>query len=196
MSGRPTFLDEPPPSEAAERIYAADVASDGYVGNLSRLWCWRPDVHEAFVALRGLVTGESTLTQREVAVLVAATASARGDSYCALAWGSRLAALAGEEAAAGVLVGDDGLLGERERALAAWARRIVRDPNATTADDIARLRAAGLSEREIFEATAFAAMRLAFATVNDALGACPDRRLEEQAPDLVRAAIDFGRREL
>jgi alkylhydroperoxidase family enzyme len=126
-------------------------------------------------------------------VLVTATASTLRDSYCALAWGSRLAALADEEAAAGVIAGDDDALAERERALAVWARQVVRDPNGTTPEDVENLRAAGLSEREIFEATAYIGLRLAFSSVNDALGANPDRQLADGVPAEVRAAIDFGR---
>ena len=70
----------------------------------------------------------------------------------------------------------------REAALACWARKVVLDPNATTAEEVQALRTAGLSDREIFEATAFIALRLAFSTVNDALGAQPDRQLVETSP--------------
>jgi uncharacterized peroxidase-related enzyme len=193
VSERPTFLDEPPASDDSKRLYADDLESDGYVGNMTRLWSWRPEVYEQFFALRSLVTKESTLSEREVAVLVTATVSARRDSYCALAWGTRLAQLADEGTAAGVIGGDDGALTERERALAEWGRQAVRDPNATTTEDVERLRAAGLDDREIFEATAYVAFRLAFSTVNDALGATPDTQLVDEAPARVREAVDFGR---
>jgi uncharacterized protein YciW len=77
--------------------------------------------------------------------------------------------------------------------LASWARQVVRDPNATTEDQIERLREAGLGDREIFEATAFVAFRLAFSTINDALGAAPDQQLAEAAPRPVRASVSYGR---
>jgi alkylhydroperoxidase family enzyme len=92
-----------------------------------------------------------------------------------------------------VIGGDDGALTERERALAEWGRQAVRDPNTTTTEDVERLRAAGLDDREIFEATAYVAFRLAFSTVNDALGATPDPQLVDEAPARVREAVDFGR---
>jgi uncharacterized peroxidase-related enzyme len=193
VNPRHTFLDEPPASEAAKRFYDDDVETDGYVGNVTRLWCWRPDVLEATGKLRGLITKESSLSEREVAVLVTATASARRDSYCALAWGARLAKLADEQTAARVIAGDDAPLNDREQALAAWARQVVQDPNATTAEDVERLRAVGISDAELFDATAYIAQRLAFCTVNDALGANPDVQLAEETPAMVRAAIDFGR---
>jgi hypothetical protein len=50
-----------------------------------------------------------------------------------------------------------------------------------------------LSEQEIFEATVFIAFRLAFSTVNDALGARPDWQLAAAASPEVRDAVTFGR---
>jgi uncharacterized peroxidase-related enzyme len=188
-----SFLADPPEEPAVVAAYEADTAADGYVNNLTRLWCWRPDVMASFQDLRAELLGGSALSPREVAVLVAATAAARGDSYCALAWGARLAALSDDATAAGVLRGGAADLSGREAALAGWARQVVRDPNATTAADVAALRAAGLGDREVFEATVLVALRLAFSTVNDALGARPDRELAENAPPLVRAAVDYGR---
>ncbi|GAA3778817.1 carboxymuconolactone decarboxylase family protein [Micromonospora maritima] len=190
---RPTFLPDPPPGPAVTAAYDEDVASDGYVNNLTRVWCWRPDVSASFQAVRAELLGDSSLSAREVAVLVAATAAARGDAYCALAWGARLADLSDEATAADVLGGADGELSGREAALAGWARQVVRDPNATTEDDVRGLRDAGLSDREVFEATTLIAFRLAFSTVNDALGARPDRQLAERVPPLVRDAVTFGR---
>jgi uncharacterized peroxidase-related enzyme len=188
------FLSEPPGGEGRERAYTSDLESDGYVNNLTRLWCWRPEVLTAFTEVRGKALEGSSLTELEVAVLVASTASARSDSYCSLAWGSRLAELTNEQTAADVLAGTSaGGLGLRERLLADWARAVVLDPNATTAADVDRLREAGFSDAEIFEATVFIAFRLAFSTVNDALGAQPDAQLAQEAPAMVRASVGYGR---
>jgi alkylhydroperoxidase family enzyme len=139
--------------------------------------------------------GASTLTDRDWAVMVTATASALGDSYCSLAWGPKLAKLSDPDTAAEVIGGVEQPAGlsERERALADWARKVVRDPNATTPADVEQLRTAGLSDGEIFEATTFVALRIAFSTVNDALGANPDLQLAEAAPAAVRDAVTYGR---
>lgn len=188
------LIEEAPPSEARDAAYDVDREADGYVWNYTRAWGWRPEFLEGFKSLRASLMGESSLTDRDWAVLVAATASQLGDSYCSLAWGAKLAKLTDEATAAGVVGGDAAPgLTERERALEAWARQLVQDPNATTADDVEALRGAGLGEREIFEATAFAALRLAFSTINDALGVEPDRQLAEAAPAPVREAVSFGR---
>jgi hypothetical protein len=57
-----------------------------------------------------------------------------------------------------------------------------------------RLRELGLGDREIFEATAFVVLRLAFSTVTDALGAAPDMQLADAAPAPVRGAVSYGRK--
>ena len=88
------LLQTPPESEGATRLFQEDIASRGHVMNLSRAWAWRPDVADSFLALRTLLTSNSSLTARERSVLVCSAASSRGDSYCSLAWGKMLAAAA------------------------------------------------------------------------------------------------------
>ena len=188
------FLDDPPASPQADAVHDAAREGDGYVANFTRLWCWRPDLFKQFVDLRLALMGSTTLSAREQAIVVAATVSAFGDSYCSLAWGSKLAKLAGEDAAGGVIAGEvPGELSAREAALCAWCRAVVRDPMATTRDQVAELRRAGLDDGEIFEATLLLSLRLSFSTVNDALGALPDRQLADAAPAAVRNAVAFGR---
>jgi len=188
------FLQNAPDSEAAARIYQGDLDKRGFVMNYNRAWAWRPDVGDAFLALRGLVTSASSLSPREQAVLTCAMASTLGDSYCSLAWGKMLAGASDPSTAAAVLSASGSTaLTPREEALAAWARKVVDNPNGTTAEDLDGLRAADCSEKDIFEATVFVAFRLAFSTINDALGVEPDRQIAETAPTEVRTAVDYGR---
>jgi uncharacterized peroxidase-related enzyme len=188
------FLDDPPESADAAAVYDGAREADGYVANYLRVWCRRPDLFKEFVDLRLKLMGSTTLSDREQAIVVAATVSEFGDSYCSLAWGSKLAKLAGDETAGGVISGavpDE--LSRREAALCDWCRTVVRDPMATTAAQVDALRAAGFDDREIFEATLLLSLRLAFSTVNDALGAQPDRQLADAVPGSVRDAVTFGR---
>ena len=188
------FLQPPPASPATERFYQGDRDDQGYVANFSRLWARRPEVFTEFAALRMRLTDASSLSPRDLGVLVCATAASLGDSYCALAWGKRLAEAADPATAAAVLSGAAGaVVTARDRALAVWARKVARDPNSTTRADVDRLRGAGLSEQEIFEATVFVGFRLAFSSVNDALGLRPDRQLAAAVPAQVRDAVTFGR---
>jgi alkylhydroperoxidase family enzyme len=64
----------------------------------------------------------------------------------------------------------------------------VTAPRASTS-----LRRVGFTDREIFDATAWIAVRLAFSTVNDALGAPPDPQLVERCPPVIREAVTYGR---
>lgn len=193
MEPSASFLAEPPLTEEMTAVYEEDIASDGYVNNATRAWGWRPDLMTAFQDLRNDVVASSELSPREVAVMVAATAAARGDSYCSLAWGTKLANLSDAATAAQVIRGDHANLSSREAALARWSRQVLHDPNATTQADIDRLRSVGFSDREILEATTWIAFRLAFSTINDAVGAVPDAQLIENAPGPVRQAVGYGR---
>ena len=188
-----SFLGAAPDGEGPQRLYDEDRAGDGYVMNLTRVWAHEPELQDDLSALLGRAAERAALTFRQRGVLVSACASTLGDSYCALAWGTRLAGEVGAEVAAGVLAGDDTGLDGADAALAAWARKVAGDPNATTAADVEALRSVGFDDAQILAVTVFVALRLAFSTVNDALGAIPDDELVARAPEAVRAAVTFGR---
>jgi SAM-dependent methyltransferase/alkylhydroperoxidase family enzyme len=187
------FLSVPETSADVKRLYDADVEEIGYVMNVSRLWAHQPATIEGLFELLGQTVRGGSLTFRQRGILVTACASALGDAYCSLAWGKKLAGVAGDDLAGGVLRGDDESLDPSERALARWARQITRDPNATDARDVQALRDAGYDDAQIFAITVFVGLRIAFSTVNDALGARPDRALGETVPAPVRDAVTFGR---
>jgi uncharacterized peroxidase-related enzyme len=187
------FLQEPPESPAARALYDEDLADSGYVWNVSRLWAHQPDTLRELFGLMSKAFKPSGLSFRQRGILVAATASALGDSYCSLAWGGKLGEAADASVAAGVLTGTDAGLSEQEKAMAGWARQVARDPNATTLADVAALRDSGLDDSQIFAITAFVAFRLAFSTINDALGAQPDAKLADSLPSKVREAVTWGR---
>lgn len=184
------FLTEPAITSDVERIYDADLADDGYVNNLTRMWAHQPAIHDLFWGLMNGIAQHGELDLRTRGVLVCATARALRDRYCALAWGRKLAANAGEEVAVAVLEGRGDDLSDRERALARWAGRVVSNAWATTPADVEDLRAAGLADAEITAATVYIAGRIAFSTVNAALGAHPDPELTAGAPTRVRLAVE------
>lgn len=188
------FLNDAPLNEDVRSWFDDSVAADGYIPNHTRLWAWRLDMDRDFLALRSRLLSTTSLNERERALIVSAAVSTIGDSYCSIAWGSKLASLTSDSDAALVIAHrDPESLTAREKALAVWVRKIVRDPNATTKADVDELRSAGLDDREIFEATLLAAYRVAFSTVNDALGCSPDHELYDAAPLELRSAITFGR---
>ena len=188
-----SFLEDPAVSAQVQALYDEDLAESGYVWNVSRLWAHQPDTLEKLFGLMSGAFAPSGLTFRQRAILVSATASALGDSYCSLAWGGKLGKASDAAIAAGVLDGSDAGLTDQEKAMAGWARKVARDPNATTPSDIQALRDSGLADGQVFAITAFVALRLAFSTINDALGAQPDAQLARSLPREVREAVTYGR---
>lgn len=192
MTG-PTFLEEPAESDGQRKLYDDDLAGHGYVWNVSRLWGHQPEAQEGLFRLMGQAVRAAGLTDRQRGILVAALASTLGDSYCSFSYGRNLTRWADVTIAAGVLTGDDSVLDEGEQTLARWARQLARDPNAATPEDVQALRDAGFDDAAIVALTHFVALRLAFSTVNDALGAQPDQALADDVAPEVRAVVTWGR---
>ncbi|SDL95843.1 carboxymuconolactone decarboxylase family protein [Nonomuraea jiangxiensis] len=190
MSG---FLQPAEETPEARRLFDEDLAELGYVMNVTKLWAHQPDTMTGLFGLLRQCVEAGGLDLRTRGILVTACASALGDSYCSLAWGGKLAEAADARTASGVLRGDDDGLTPEERALADWARKVARDPNAIGQADVRALREAGFDDGRIFAITVFVALRIAFSTVNDALGARPDAALRTTAPQSVRDAVTFGR---
>jgi uncharacterized peroxidase-related enzyme len=187
------FLAGQAPDAEAQRIFDDDVAELGYVMNVSRLWAYQPATLNHLFDLMGETYATEDLSFRQRAILVTACASSLGDAYCSLAWGTKLASKSDAETAAGVLRGVDDRLSPEEQAMAQWARKVARDPNHTSAADVQGLRDAGYSDAQIFAMTAYVALRLAFSTINDALGARPDSAFLMSAPQAVLDAVSYGR---
>lgn len=188
------LIGEPAVDDVVGAMYDDDLAEEGYVSNHTRVWAHRPDVCQGFRDLRVQLGQQMSLSPAELAVVIAATVAAFADPYCSLAWGTNLAGQAGDDVAAGVLRGETPpQLSDRESTLAAWARAVVRDPSTTNPEQVATLRAVGFSDRDIAEVTMLIAFRMAFSTVNAALGAQPDRQLADSAPGPVRDVVDYGR---
>ncbi|MDQ6846426.1 MAG: hypothetical protein M3019_02400 [Candidatus Dormibacteraeota bacterium] len=187
------FLSIPDPTAEAQSLFDDDVSELGYVMNSSKLWAYQPGTVGGLFDLMRKATSTNRLSVRQRGILVAACASTIGDSYCSLAWGSKLAQASDAQTASAVLRGQDDTLTSAELAMAVWARKVARDPNGTSAADVQELRDAAFSDDQIFAITVFVALRIAFSTVNDALGICPDAALRSTAPQEVLEAVTFGR---
>src|ERR1017187_5321052 len=187
------FLSIPDQTAEAQSLFDDDVSELGYVMNSSRLWAYQPGTVTGIFDLTREATSANRLSVRQRGILVSACASTLGDSYCSLAWGSKLAHVSDAQTASGVLRGQDDALSPAELAMAVWARKGARDPNRTSAADVQELRDVGFSDSQIFAITVFVALRIAFSTVNDALGVCPDAALRSTAPQEVLDAVTFGR---
>ena len=85
-----SFLGDPPASPEAQALFDEDLKDDGYVWNVTRLWAHQPDTLQSLFDLMSQAFRRSGLSFRQRGILVTATASALGDSYCSLAWGGKL----------------------------------------------------------------------------------------------------------
>jgi len=135
------FLSVPEQTAEAQSLFDEDVSELGYVMNSSKLWAYQPGTVGGLFDLMRKTTSANRLSVRQRGILVAACASTLGDSYCSLAWGSKLAQASDAQTASGVLRGQDDTLTPAELAMAVWARKVARDPNRTSAADVQELRA-------------------------------------------------------
>jgi alkylhydroperoxidase family enzyme len=190
---RASFLDDPGVDEHVERMYASDLSGQGYVAHLTRVWANSPEALAALSYVLKRASDTAGLDGRQRSLLVTACAATIGDSYCSLAWGRKLTDAAGVEVVRAVLSGDDGPLDVRQRALASWARKVAGAAAGTTGSDVEELRAAGFDDAQVVAVTVFVAQRMAFSTVNAALGAAPDVELGETVDPAVRDAVTWGR---
>jgi len=182
------LVGEAPPSEESAALAAEDVADLGFVSNVTRLWSHEPAVFEGLFDLihsSGRAAGVS-VAERGVATIVGS--GLVGDSYCPLAWGEKLAGKTTPEMAASVIGGSDGMLDDRSRAIAVWARKVAGSPRSVTPADLDEILAAGFTAAQVLSLTTFIALRVAFSTVNGVLGAAPEQAYVDVVDPVVRAA--------
>ena len=183
------FIEPVPEDEvtgAAAEAYEADLAEGGYVSNVSRTFSHRPEVYEAWIALRGAVA--KGMDARRYELVTIAAARRMRSSYCMLAHGNILAGgfydaervreIALDHRAAG--------LDEVDVAVMDLADKVAADASSVSQADIDQLRELGLSEAEVFDVVAAAAMRCFLTKIVDGLGF--------QA-DSAYAALDDGLRD-
>src|SRR5581483_1808909 len=153
-----SFLERPATTTDNQALYDQDMADDGFVWNVTRLWAYQPTTMGKLFDLMSEALKPSGIDFRGRGVLVTAAASSLGDSYCSLSWGGKLSKASNPVLAASVLTGDDAGLTDQERAMAAWTRKVVSEPNETSEADIQALRDVGLSDDQVFTITVYVAL--------------------------------------
>src|SRR5689334_19130881 len=160
---------------------------DGEGTNFQRAFALRPDVFGAWQQLNGAIKETADLRRYELATLAAARRLR--SSYCCLAHGSVLAEqFYDPETVVGLPEGLD----DADRAIMAFAEKVVVDATSITQQDVDELRAHGLSDAEITDVALAAAARCFFSKALDALGAQPDSSYAELEPTF-RDALTVGR---
>jgi alkylhydroperoxidase family enzyme len=150
---------------------------DGDEPNLRRAFAARPDVFRAWQQLNGAIKETADLRRYELATLAAARRLR--SSYCCLAHGKVLAEQFYDFESVPTL--PDGL-DDTDRAIMAFADKVVVDATAITQADVDELRAQGLGDEEVFDVVLAATARCFFSKTLDALGVQPDAAYSELPP--------------
>ncbi|MET3854519.1 carboxymuconolactone decarboxylase family protein [Rhizobium sp. OAE497] len=174
-------------------MYAAAEASYGYLPNMYRAFGHRPEVMEHWGALLSSIRSHMTLRRYELVTLAAA--KELKSSYCMLAHGSVLLreGFTNDGLAATADGGEKAPVDAGERAIMAFAAKVVRDATSITQQDVDALKKHGLSDAEIFDVTAAAAVRCFFSKMLDGLGAAPDHAYAERLDPNLRKSLAIGR---
>ncbi|MCU1360877.1 MAG: putative peroxidase-related enzyme [Ilumatobacteraceae bacterium] len=155
----------------------AQTAAWGYLPNYAAAFASRPDVARAWTTLNLAVRNGMDRRRFEIATISAARAMR--STYCTAAHSKFLRDTCGDEEAMVALAADPDTaeLDPADRAVAAFARRVVLDAAGITADDIASLRAVGLGDNDIADIVFAVGARCFFATALDAMGVQADAQL-------------------
>ena len=177
---------------AVAAAYEADLADDGYVSNVARAFSHRPEVLAAWIGLKDAVT--STMDRRRYELVTIAAARRVRSSYCMLAHAAVLASKFYDPERMREIAADHGSAGldEVDVAIMDLADKVAADAPSVTQADVDRLRSHGLSDAEIFDVVAAAAMRVFFTKLVDGLGFQPDAAYAELDPGL-REVLVVGR---
>ncbi|HZD88058.1 MAG TPA: hypothetical protein VE088_08650 [Gaiellaceae bacterium] len=155
--------------------------------NFERGFGLRPDVYRAWQGLNETIKAHADLRRHEVATLAAA--KRLRSSYCALAHGKVLAEQFYDPDA--IAAFPEGLPPE-DRAVVAFAERIVDDAFSITQADVDELRGHGLTDEDIVNVVLAVTARCFFSKTLDALGVEPDASFAE-LPTALREALTVGR---
>jgi alkylhydroperoxidase family enzyme len=160
---------------------------DSDAANMEKVFALRPDVLRAWQGLNESIKATADLRRHELATLAAARRLR--SSYCCLAHGKVLAEQFYDYETVPRL--PEGL-DDADRAVMAFAGRVVDDATSITQVDVDELRGHGLTDAEIVDVVLAAAARCFFSKTLDALGAQPDAAYAE-LPAAMRDALTVGR---
>ncbi len=137
-------------------------AKAGFVPNVFLAFAHRPDEARAFFAWHDalLLTETGTLTKAEREMIIVATSGANDCLYCVVAHGAILRVYAkqpqlADQVATNYLKAD---IGDRQRAMLAFALKVCKDSAAITEADFETLRPHGFTDEDIWDIGAITAL--------------------------------------
>lgn len=176
------FIHTTPEDEAVGKlreIYEGDRKKLGYVPNYAKVFSLRPEVLEAWRAFQGTIRRNIQLRRYELVTL--AVAMDLNCRYCILAHGTVLLENGFSINQLRDILRDfrDAGLSPAEVEMMSFARKISRNANDITQDDVDALREFNLEDVEILDITLTATLRSFASKMFDALGARSDAAYNE-----------------
>lgn len=189
------FITPVPEGSAPDDVatmYADDRNRWGFLPNFTQAFSHHPEAYAGWMHLITAIRGNMDVRRCELATLAAARTLRT--TYCSIAharilrqWfdADAIAALAEDHHQAG--------LDEVDAAIMDFAEHVARDPVGVTENDVNRLRAHGLDDRDILDVVLAVAARCFFATVIESLGAQADVPLAGSLEDGLVELMTVGR---
>jgi len=160
--------------------------------NYQRAFARHPHVFDVWKSLVAAV--KQGVDPRRYELVTLAAARRLRSSYCCLAHGKVLAEQHLDPATVRAIAIDphDAGLDEVDVAVMDFAAKVAGDASAVTQADVDRLRALGLSDKDVFDVVLAVAARAFLTKAVDAIGVLPDASFRAMAGDL-RDALTVGR---
>jgi alkylhydroperoxidase family enzyme len=178
-----TFIETVPADAATGDVaamYATDTELRGFLPNYTQAFSHRPAVYAAFRQLVNAIT--ANMAPRRYELVSVAAARVLRSTYCT--------------AAHSIVLAEKWPDAERDDvdvAVVDLAEKVARDASAVEQADIDRLRDLGLTDAEVFDVVAAAALRSFFAKTLDGVGAEPDAQFAQRLDPAARDAVTVGR---
>lgn len=178
--------------ELAE-YYRAQRAAWGFLPNYTAAFSSRPDVAGAWNTLNATIRDGMDRRRFEIATIAAARA--RRSTYCTAAHSKFLRDVCGDETAMRSIgeQTDGAGLDAQDRAVYEFAGAVAADAASVSAQDVDRLRAAGLSDADIADVVFAVSARCFFTAVLDGLGAQLDPETAETFDAALLDSMIVGR---
>jgi uncharacterized peroxidase-related enzyme len=137
-----------------KELYEEILRKRGAVANVYRVHSLNPgSLRDHLDLYLTLMFAPSPLSRKERESIAVAVSHANRCRYCVTHHSEPLVRLAKDEGFASEVMEGGGSLSGRERALIRFAEKLTHDPGGMEEADVASLRAEGLSDREILDAT-------------------------------------------
>jgi uncharacterized peroxidase-related enzyme len=175
------------------QYYRSQRAAWGFLPNYAAAFSTRPDVAQAWNVLNATIRDGMDRRRFEIATIGAARAVR--STYCTAAHSKFLRDACGDEATMQSITEqpDGAALAPADRAVYEFAVKVATDAASVEAEDVNRLRAVGLTDREIADVVFAASARCFFTAVLDGLGAQLDVQTAETFPAELLDSMIVGR---